>query len=83
MRLQRPQNGSLTGAMMPISPRPSGNLHRLAVDEGFVGGHRAQVKSGLELCHGHFGGVLVAAGRFVRGGMTFTEPSALTSTLRS
>ena len=32
---------------------------------------------------GHLAGGLVAAGRLVKGGMTLTEPSALTSTLRS
>ena len=32
---------------------------------------------------GHLAGGLVAAGRLVRGGMTLTEPSALTSTFRS
>src|ERR1039458_2887584 len=32
---------------------------------------------------GHLAGGLVAAGRLVRGGMTLTDPSAVTSTLRS
>ena len=32
---------------------------------------------------GHFAGGLVAAGLLVKGGMTLTEPSDLTSTLRS
>jgi len=31
----------------------------------------------------HLAGGLVVAGRLVRGGMTLTEPSALTSTFRS
>ena len=31
----------------------------------------------------HFGGCALAGGELVAGGMTFTEPSELTSTLRS
>ena len=37
MRSQEEQNGSLTGLTKPISPRPSANANRRAVDEAFAG----------------------------------------------
>ena len=48
MRLQWPQNGSLTGAMMPISPRPSAKAQRLAVADGLSEASRAQVEARLQ-----------------------------------
>ena len=65
MRLQWPQNGSLTGAMMPISPRPSGKAQRLAVADGIVGSNRPQVEPGLQ-----------AGENFVAGHDHLLEPGA-------
>ncbi len=59
MRLQWPQKGSLTGAMMPISPRPSAKAQRLEVAED-CRRDGPQVEARLDRCeqlasgHDHF-----------------------------
>ena len=65
MRLQWPQNGSLTGAMMPISPRPSGEGPPLGGGGRIVGSNRAQVEAGLQ-----------AGQNFVAGHDHLLEPGA-------